>query len=139
MKRKQLRHQLQGVVAIEAAIVLPLLILVTLAGLQYGWLFLKKQEITNVARHAVRYATLSDVSFAQARQLIVDRMTELGLNTVMIDADTKVGWVNIAETDVGDALYAQVAINAQQADIINFLPVPAKLTAHATMSKEGNP
>ena len=140
MKRKQTKYHPCGVVTIEAALVLPILILITLAGLQYGWLFLKYQEITNVARHAVRYATRPDVSFADAEGNITTLMTSLDLNQYILVND--VDWVPEAPDydpagPVGNALYAQVSIDAAAVDIINFFPVPQKLTAVATMSKEG--
>ena len=140
MKYKQTKKYSRGVVAIEAALVLPIIIIVTLAGLQYGWLFLKKQEITNVVRHAVRYATRPDVSFAQAQIKVTEMMTAMGLDTYM--TENVVAWVPGAPDDdppgpIGNALYAQISIDAKAVDIINFFPVPEELTAHATMSKEG--
>ena len=136
---KQSKHRPRGVVAIEAALVLPILILITLAGLQYGWLFLKQQEITNVVRHGVRYATRPNVNFAQAQGKMADMLTTLGLNDHV--TEITVGWVpgGAAPPDgiVGDALYAKISIDGQGVDIIRFLPSPAALTAYATMSKEG--
>lgn len=146
MKPNEKTKRKKGVVAIEAALVLPILILITLAGLQYGWLFLKQQEITNVARHVVRYATRPDVSFAEAQAKAVTMMTTMGLDGYIID--NEVDWVDGAPDDdppgpVGNALYVKISVKAADdgsgpgVDIINFLPSPAKLTAYATMCKEG--
>ena len=143
MKRKQTEHHPQGVVVIEAALVLPVLILITLAGLQYGWLFLKQQEITNVARHYVRYATRPEVvDFGPARTKMLAELAKMGIASDAIDgAQTTIAWVTGGEAPpdgvVGDALYAQVSVYADKVDLINFFPTPYKLTAHATMSKEG--
>jgi len=46
----------RGTTAVETAIVFPLLLLLTLGAMRYGWLFLKAQQITNAARVAVRVA-----------------------------------------------------------------------------------
>ena len=43
-----------GSAVIEAALVLPVLILVTFGTIEYGWLFLKSQQIGNAARNASR-------------------------------------------------------------------------------------
>jgi len=136
MRHLKTKRHPQGVVAIEAALVLPVLVAVILGGLQYGWLFLKQQEITNVVRHAVRYATLPDVGFSDAKTMINTRLGLLGIDSGAVIEST-VAWVDSTANDVGDALYAQVSIDAEAVDIINFFPAPDKLTAHATMSKEG--
>jgi len=47
-----------GTTLVEAAFVLPLLLLVVLGAIEYGWLFYKQQQITNAARHAARIAIL---------------------------------------------------------------------------------
>jgi Flp pilus assembly protein TadG len=39
----------RGLETVEAAIMLPLVMLITFGALKYGWLFLKAQQINNVA------------------------------------------------------------------------------------------
>jgi hypothetical protein len=140
-KRKYTKHHPQGVVAVEAAIILPIIIVITLAGLQYGWLFLKYQEITNIARHAIRYCSRPDIGCPETHAWIEDEMEKHGLDDCIVE--NIVRWVPGAPDydppgEVGNAIEVKLSIDAQKVDIINFLPVPEKLTAYCTMSEEGN-
>jgi hypothetical protein len=143
MKKNIKNKKKKGVAAIEAALVLPVFILITLAGLQYGWLFLKYQEITNIARHAIRYCSRPDVGCPETHTWIEAEMAKHGFTSDMI-VENIVQWVPGGPDydppgDVGNAIEVKLSIDAEKVDIINFLPVPAKLTAYCTMSEEGNP
>jgi hypothetical protein len=142
MSQKQIKNQKKGSITVEAAIVLPVIILITLAGLQYGWLFLKYQEITNIARHAIRYCSRPDVGCPETHAWINTELAKHGFTTEQI-ADNIVQWVPGAPDydppgDVGNAIEVKLSVYAAKVDIINFLPVPDKLTAYCTMSEEGN-
>ena len=43
---------------VEAAIVFPILLMLTLGAIEYGWLFLNAQQVTNAARQGARIAIL---------------------------------------------------------------------------------
>lgn len=142
MKLKKKEKLTKGVIAVEAAIVLPVIILITLAGLQYGWLFLKYQEITNIARHAVRYCSRPDVGCPEVHTWVDAELAKHGFSNDEI-VENLVQWVPGAPDydppgDVGNAIECKISIDAKKVDIINFLPVPDKLTAYCTMSEEGN-
>ena len=48
------RKKTRGVMLVEVALVLPMLLLVSLGAIRYGHLFLRAQEVTNAARHGAR-------------------------------------------------------------------------------------
>lgn len=50
----------RGTAAVEAALMMPLIILMTFALIKYGWLFVKVQQINNAARHGARVAARAD-------------------------------------------------------------------------------
>ncbi len=50
----------RGTAAVEAAMMLPLIILMTFALIKYGWLYVKVQQINNAARHGARVAARAD-------------------------------------------------------------------------------
>lgn len=47
-----------GTTVVEAAFILPLLLLLVMGGIEYGWLFFNVQQITNAARQGARIAVL---------------------------------------------------------------------------------
>ena len=137
MSPNKIRKQKKGVVAIEAAITLPVLILITLAGLQYGWLFLKYQEVTNVARHAIRRCVRPDIDCPATMNWIDGEMAKRGFTSD--EYDYVVSWANpSAANGVGSPVHVRLWVYGPKVDIINFLPVPEKLTAYCTMSEEGS-
>ena len=59
-----------GAVAVEAALVLPIILLVTFGGIRYGWFFLKLQQITNAARCGARTAVVLNAEHDNVVQII---------------------------------------------------------------------
>ena len=55
----------RGTVTIEMAISLPLLLLLVLGVIEYGWMFLKNQGVTNTARQTARVAARYNVTDAE--------------------------------------------------------------------------
>ena len=75
MIKKQKKIRYRGTATIEAAIMLPLLLLLTLGVIEYGWMFLKAQQTTNAARHAARIAIRPDSSNTDVINVIDQIMT----------------------------------------------------------------
>jgi Flp pilus assembly protein TadG len=116
----------------EAAIVFPLLLMVTLGAIKYGWLFLQAQQITNTARQAARLAILPDSTLAQVQAAILAYMTKAGMSAYTIDP---------ALTSVaGPTVTVGIRVDPNTVDLIpGYLPNPASLYASVTMAKEGVP
>ena len=117
---------------VETALVLPLLLLLTFGGLKYGWLFIKWQQTTNVARHAVRYAVRPSPTNPTPDILISDMMNAAEMPNYTLVSLTD----NVA---VGSPVVVQIDVPVADIDILKmpFLPTPTTLSARMTMSKEG--
>lgn len=139
MARLRIRHaklRYRGTAVVEAALVFPLLLLLTMGAIEYGWLFLKAQHTTNAARQGARLAIRPDVETGEVLALIDRLMAEGGL------ADS--GYVvNLTPdpTAAGAGEPLEVEIRVPSAGIViidaSFLPVPQWLRATVTMTKEG--
>ncbi len=139
METKALKSRFTGAAIVEMAVVLPLLFLLVFGIIQYGWLFLKIQQMTNAARSGARVGVVGD------------NITEISANVtatvdkVMADSGLSAsGYQVIPDLSVssGDPVTVTVFIpDAQKIALINapeLLPVPAKgLKASVTMAKEG--
>jgi len=121
---------------VEAALVFPLLLLLTMGAIEYGWLFLKAQHMTNAARQGARLAIRPDVTNGEVLALIDRLMAEGGL----ADSEYVVN-LTPAPTAVGTGEPLEVEIRVPSARIViinaSFLPVPEWLRATVTMTKEG--
>jgi Flp pilus assembly protein TadG len=138
MVRKRKKAWRRGTTAVEAAIVFPLLLLVTLGAIQYGWLFLKAQQITNAARAGARIAILPDVTvIGDVEPAISSLMTAAGMGASGYTVTVTPG--NPASLGPGQAVTVRITVPGANIDIMGtgLLPTPANLTAAVTMAKEG--
>ncbi len=128
----------KGVVIVEAALLFPLLLLLMLGTIEYGWLFLKSQQITNAARQGARVAIRADATSEQVRSTIESLMTSAGMG----DSGYQ---VIITPSDISSvvpcaAVNVKVMVPSSEILLINapaLLPAPTNLQANVTMSKEG--
>jgi Flp pilus assembly protein TadG len=127
----------KGTAVIEAAIIFPLLIMLTMGAIHYGWLFLKSQEITNAARNGARVGCRAGANSAEITATVDMLMARAGM--------AGSGYViNVAPGDVfnmvkGQALEVTVTVPAANVAwlIIPLLPTPENLAGAITMAKEG--
>lgn len=130
----------RGAAAVEIALVLPLLLLLTLGAIKYGWLFLISQQITNAARQGARIAILSNSTtdgVNGVKQRIIDLLDEVDI-TIGVDNIECIPFY-VEDVNMGDAVTVEVFVDCNDIDIMNIplLPQPEQLKASVTMAKEG--
>jgi len=132
----------RGTAIVEAALVLPLLLILTFGGIKYGWLFIKWQQATNTARHSVRYAIRPTIDSTKTIDLIDKLMTKAGMDKSKVNYTSSVTYGDDdypTGSIVGDPVTVQIVVPVADVDILKIalLPTPNTLTATMTMSKEG--
>ena len=135
--RTQKKNDRRGTMAVEAALILPLLLLLTLGAIKYGFLFLKAQQITNAARHGARLAILPDSTTEDVETAIINMMA--AANIPVDSGNITIDPVDITELAIGDAIEVRVVVPAAIVDIMNvpLFPSIENLGASVTMAKEG--
>jgi hypothetical protein len=132
----------KGTSTVEAVIILPVLVLLTFGGLKYGLLFLRAQQITNVARQACRLAirphvTNDDITSTENPLGEIPRlMSAIGLG----DSGYTISMPDVTSVPVGDPLTIKLTLPTDRVDnltLVNWLPLPDNIVAVVTMSKEG--
>lgn len=138
------RHNVRrGTAAVEAALMLPMVMFMTFGLLTYGWVFIKSGQINNAARQGARVAARADSTNQVVEDHIVALMGIAGIPfnpvsdlTVVVadlDADGVVPGKTVTVT-------IKVAYRGTDAELIPmgaFMPVPDHLQSTATMFKEG--
>jgi len=138
--RKRKGNRSRGVAAVEAALVLPILLLVSFGAIKYGWLFLRAQQITNAARYGARVAVRADASETDVTTAITNLMTAAGMldsgYSVTITLEDGVAWDVL---EMGKAITVEVSVPSANIDIMNVLLFPSvgNIGASVTMAKEG--
>ena len=136
MVRIQKKIRYKGVTSVEAAIVFPLLLVLTFGVIEYGWLFLKAQQITNATRYGARLAILQSATRAGVEAAVINLLTSGGIQVASIE-DIDIANISAAP---GSPVTVQVTVPCDQNLLIMnipFLPKPATVGALVTMSKEG--
>ena len=121
----------------ETAIILPLLILMTFGLIEYGWIFINVEQVTNAARHGARLAARPDSTNAQILAEINAMMADAGLagsgytiNFTPADVASPPSGQLVAVTV--SLVYDNIALTG-----IPIIPVPTNLRATVAMAKEG--
>jgi len=128
----------RGTALVEMALALLLLMLLTLGAIEYGWLFLKQQQITNAARQAARLASTADATNATVNSQITTLMSSYGLGSS--GYATTFSWANDVSTVArGTSVSVKISVTYSAITITNFklLPLPTTLSATVAMQKEG--
>ena len=137
-KRKNNRRALA---TIEAALICPLLFLLTLGVIRYGWLFLKAQQITNAARMGARTAVLPNATVEGVEAAISNLMNAANINPD--DCSVTITPEDIYDLEVGNSLTVRITVPCEVVDIMHIPlftgldPDNWNLGAEVTMAKEG--
>ena len=153
MKNKKTRYH--GTTIVEAAIIFPLLLLITLGIIEYSWLFLKAQQITNAARYATRIAVRADATASEVMDtidaLFDPNRADISGHTVRFyrtDPNAATGGEDLTEiydvsVDVGVPFTVKITVPHENVDIM-IVPLLGELEpdgwllgASTTMTKEG--
>jgi Flp pilus assembly protein TadG len=115
------------------AITLPILFLVTLAAIEYGWMFLKAQEIANAARQGARVGATPDATAGDVTDAVGAVMASADLSGYSTAISPGVG------IDSGETLTVTVSVPYAEVSLLGtpFIPTPESLSASTSMAKEG--
>ena len=138
----------RGTAAVEAAMMLPLIMLMTFALIKYGWPYVKVQQINNAARHGARVAARADSNVGTIDTEIEGLMAKVWpaaapappdnwyIVTINPDPDPDDGtW----STGTIVAVTIAVPYAGTPLDIISMplVPVPGSIAGTASMAREG--
>src|SRR4051812_34282212 len=91
MRSIRLNKPRSGAALVEMAIVMPILCLLTLGLMEYGWIFMKVSQINLAARQGVRTAVRPDATNQKVEDAVKVMMTQAGIK----QADYTLTYTNI--------------------------------------------
>ena len=121
---------------VELAIVLPVLLLLTLGLIEYGWVFLRVSQINMAARHGVRTAVRPDST---------PENVTAAVKAMMNDAGIQDSQYTMTHTDLnaatGTPVTVHITVNYTELTLTGsgFVPLPDKIQGRGTMAKERAP
>jgi Flp pilus assembly protein TadG len=127
----------RGAALVEAAIVTPLVMLLVMGCVEYGWMMLKAQDISNAARRGARAGALAWSTSSDINTAVSAAMTQAGL-------DSSGYVVTITPSDPttlssGANLTVRVSVPYANIGVINIalIPTPTNLRSTVVMAREG--
>lgn len=130
------RHNARrGTAAVEAALMLPMVMFMTLALVTYGWIFIKSGQINNAARQGARVAARADAEDADVQSIIDTLMANAGISGYAVDP------LDVQGSPAGTIMTVTITVPYAGTDVelisMPFMPVPQNLKSVASMLKEG--
>ena len=126
-----------GIATIELALALVIVFPLLFGLIEYGWMFLKSQEIAAAARDGARIAATEGGTNALVNASIAQAMTDAGLSNSGYSVVTVPA--NVANALPGTPV--QVTVSVSYAGIaltsLPFIPTPEDLEGATSMVKEG--
>jgi Flp pilus assembly protein TadG len=131
MERMIERHRRRGLAAVEMALLLPLLLLLLLGLIEYGWVFFALHVTSSAAREGCRVAVTQSATSAQVQTTIQSRMASGGFNSF-----TAV-YPNPSGHPAGSDYAVEITLAYQSITSFPLIPVPGQLFSRVVMRKEG--
>lgn len=126
-----------GTAAVEASLVMLLLLTITFGVIEYSWMFLKQQHITNTVRQAARLGATADATTAQVNSTISSMMAAYGLSGSGYTTTITPGEVSGLAKGVNVTVSISVAYDNVDITGMKLFPTPETIRAAVTMEKEG--
>ncbi len=135
---RRMRRSWRGAATVEMAIVLVLLLTLVFGAIEYGWMFMKAQEINGIARHGARVAAVSGAGHGDLENAVIEAMRRAGLDEAYV-LETEPP--DLDEVQSGEAFEVRLRLNYSHDEngvgLGMPLPRPGWLNARVTMVKEG--
>ena len=127
----------RGAATVEMALVLPLLLALTFGLIEYGWLFLKAEEMGSAARAGARAASMPGATTTAVLASIASQMTEAGMGGSGYSVTFTPA--NVASPLPGETIRVVIKVDYSKIALtgIPLVPVPPNLIASVSMVKEG--
>ena len=134
VSRRTNRQRSRGAAMVEMALVLPILLLLTFAVIEYGWLTFRASQVNQAARHGARIAVRPAATVEEVDDAVASIMEGAGLaeyTLTITPSDPAI--------DVGEPVTVNVSVDYGPISLTgsSFVPVPATLVGNVTMAKEG--
>jgi Flp pilus assembly protein TadG len=137
---KRFLKKKKGLATVETALVMLMLVVVTFGAMEYGWVFFRMQQVSNISREAARTAALANRTQADVQNRVDFLMGQWGMDSV--GATTTIYPGSFASAPTGTAVTITINVPYEGLQLVGLpqvlVPTPENLTSTATMAKEGS-
>jgi Flp pilus assembly protein TadG len=137
IEKQHNRRIRRGTTIVEAALVLPLLLTLTFAGIEYGWMMLCDQQLANVAEQATRAAATPTATNATVTSEVTTLMgaASMGSSGYTVTFNP----TNVATVTKGNSVTVTISVPYKNVEVtgVTLFPLPATISSSSTVIKEG--
>ena len=126
----------RGLALVETALILPLLMVLTLALLEYGWVFIKIQQVHSAAREGARAGAVARGSNAQVDNAVDVFMARANMGGSSYSVTTVPS--NVFGVPRGSPIEVRVEVDYDNIKLVDvpLIPLPTTLAGEFRMMKE---
>lgn len=121
----------RGAIAVEFALVLPVLLLLVVGAIDWGWLFVQQAAVVVCARDGAHAGALA----AEDAQAAADARARGSLMASGFVTDPGDVQVRVYEAPPGEVVEVRIAVPFDP--VVGLVPTPDQLVARTTMLREG--
>jgi Flp pilus assembly protein TadG len=133
-----MQARVRGTAIVEAAIVLPLLLLLAFGAIEYGWMFVVYGGIVNAARQGARVAITPNATLTDASNQIDTALNNAGLSLSNAQKPYSISYSPITIGGTTNATIVTVGVQYNYVPLTGgYVPVPSTLHATVVMMMEG--
>ena len=127
-----------GTAIVEAALVLPLMLTLTFATIEYGWMMLCDQQLTNVVEEAARTAATPTATDTTVNSQITTLMTAANMGSS--GYTTTYNPTDVSTVAKGNSVTVTISVPYKNVEVtgVTLFPLPTNISSSATVIKEGN-
>ncbi|MHC4995330.1 MAG: TadE/TadG family type IV pilus assembly protein [Planctomycetota bacterium] len=121
--------------AVELALLAPVLLMLIFGVIEYSWFFVKSGQVTNAARHGARIAARPSSANTDITTDVATLMTEKGMGSSGYDLDISAD--NVDLVGIGESITVTISVPYNNISLgLPFVPTPTTVAAAVTMAKE---
>lgn len=125
----------RGSESVEAAVTLPVILLVVFAGIEYGWAALKLVQLDHAAREGAREASMFGASSGSIEARVQGNLASLGIPDATVTMDPQ----DPSAAAAGTPITVEVQVSYDSVRLLGLsqlMPLPSSLKGRVTMVKE---
>lgn len=125
----------RGAEAVELVFAMPILLLVTFAGFEYGWVILRSIQLEHAARIGARESALSGATAESIEATIRTSLTDVGMPDATVTITPADPTAAVAGTSITVEVEVEYA-SVQLLGLSRLMPLPQSLRGRASMVRE---
>lgn len=125
----------RGAESIEAAITLPIVLLVIFSGLEYAWALVRTVQLDQAAKVGARHAALDGSTAGDVQSRVTNALDSLGISGAQITIDP----AQPEAAAPGTAISVRVEVQYSSVGLLGLhrlMPLPDSLRGQASMVRE---